>query len=226
MYAYWAAAAHTEEATWLGYEMVARFKARIVDAAREAVTEILTLDDGEAIAQIAADLDRRLAYLLDREKAALHTLEWLGPVQCLMVDLLPGAEQAVNRELAWARGAADLHATTLGLAPLPEPPRRALSAEEEEAGALVPVRQARGPIPLRQYLSSLGDEDRQAWLQLMTERKGRAHFTLSALALYWADGARSVLDIADLVELETGVRDVELLLAYFRLLEKLDFVAW
>jgi hypothetical protein len=33
-----------------------------------------------------------------------------------------------------------------------------------------------------------------------------------------------VLDIAGLVELETGMRDVELLLAYFRLLETLGFV--
>jgi hypothetical protein len=33
-----------------------------------------------------------------------------------------------------------------------------------------------------------------------------------------------VLEIADLVEMESGKRDVELLLAYFRLLEKLGFV--
>jgi hypothetical protein len=33
-----------------------------------------------------------------------------------------------------------------------------------------------------------------------------------------------VLEIAGLVELEIGVRDVELLLAYFRLLKKLGFV--
>ena len=38
------------------------------------------------------------------------------------------------------------------------------------------------------------------------------------------DGSRSILDVADLVEMESGLRDVELLLTYFRLLEKLGFV--
>jgi hypothetical protein len=49
---------------------------------------------------------------------------------------------------------------------------------------------------------------------------------LSTLALYWADGARSVLEIADLVELESGRRDVELILTYFQLLEALGFVTF
>ena len=60
--------------------------------------------------------------------------------------------------------------------------------------------------------------------RLLQARQGWGHHTLTALALYWVDGTRSLLDIADLVELETGGRDVELLLAYFRLLEKLGFV--
>ena len=49
--------------------------------------------------------------------------------------------------------------------------------------------------------------------------------TLTTLALYWADGSRTVLGIADLVEMESGTRDVELILAYFRILEKLGLVA-
>jgi len=49
---------------------------------------------------------------------------------------------------------------------------------------------------------------------------------LTTLALFWADGVRPVLEIADLVELESGQRDVALLLVYFRLLEQLGFVAF
>ena len=118
----------------------------------------------------------------------------------------------------------DLHAATLGLDRLPIIPPRVIPKEEQQAAGLIPVRQVRGPIPLQQYLHRLDDEDRQAWRQLLKERKGWGHHTLTALALYWADGARSLSDIADLVELETGSRDVELLLVYFRLLGKLDFV--
>ena len=73
-------------------------------------------------------------------------------------------------------------------------------------------------------LHRLDVEARENWHRLLKDRKDAAHYTLTALALYWADGARSVLEIADLVELESGKRDVELLLAYFRLLEKLGFV--
>ena len=58
----------------------------------------------------------------------------------------------------------------------------------------------------------------------MEELEAGGHHTLTALALYWADGARSLLEIADLVELESGKRDMELLLTYFRLLEKLGFI--
>ena len=72
----------------------------------------------------------------------------------------------------------------------------------------------------------LDPEDRAAWRQLIQDRQDWSHHTLTALALYWADGDRSLLDIAGLVELETGLWDLSLLLAYFRLLEKLGFVSY
>jgi hypothetical protein len=61
---------------------------------------------------------------------------------------------------------------------------------------------------------------------VLQSRKGSACYTLTTLALYWADGARPVLEIIDLVELESGRRDVELILTYFQLLEKLGFVSF
>ncbi len=223
-YAYWLATAGAEEATWLGYEMMAQFKARLVEAAQAAVTEAMALDDGEALGQTVTDLDRRLAYLLDRQNAALSTLDLLAPVECSVADLQAEAERTASHELAWAKGIVDLHAATLGLETLPYPPPRSLSEEESRAAELVPVRQIRGPVPLQAYLGRLDEGDRERWRQLLKERKDGAYYTLTVLALYWADGTRSVLDIADLVELEAGKRDVELLLTYFQLLEKLQFV--
>ena len=224
IYAYWLATAGAEEATWLGYEMMARFKARLVGTAQAAVTEALALQDGEALARALTGLDRRLAYRLDRQRAALRTLERLAPVECLIADLQAEAKQATEHELAWAKGAVDLHAAALHLDPLPLLPPRELVEEERQAARLVPVRQVRGPVSLREHLHRLDEPDREAWRRLLKTRKGGVHDTAMTLALGWADGARSVLEIADLVELEIGVRDVGLLLAYFRLLQKLGLV--
>ncbi len=223
IYAYWLAMAGPEETAWLGYEMGARFKTRAIETAQATVAETLTMADGESLARALADLDRRLAYLLDRHSAALRTLGRIGPVECPMAVLQAEAGQTVNHELAWAKGFVDLRAAALGLRTLPDLPHDH-SAEEQEAADLIPERQIRGPIPLDDHLHRLAEEEREAWRRLLKERKGWMHHTLTNLALFWADGARSVLEIADLVELESGQRDVELLLAYFRLLEKLGLV--
>jgi aminopeptidase YwaD len=223
IYAYWLAMAGPEETAWLGYEMGARFKTRAIETAQSTVAETLTTTDGELLARALADLDRRLAYLLDRHSAALRTLKRIGPIECPLAVLQDEAEQTVKHELAWAKGFVDLRATTLGLRTLPDLARNH-SAEEQEAADLIPERQIRGPVPLNDHFHRLAEEEREAWRRLLKERKGGMHHTLTSLALFWADGVRSVLEIADLVELESGQRDVELLLAYFRLQEKLGFV--
>jgi aminopeptidase YwaD len=224
MYAYWLATASPAETTWLGYEMVARFKASAIEATQVAVTRAMSIADGELLAQAMADLDRRLAYRLDRHKASLRTLKCLAPIECPVDDFTAEVEQELNRELAWAKRAVDLQVAALGLDALPGTQPRNLSEEDQEAAELVPVRQVPGPVSLGQHVHRLGQESRERWHQLLKARKDGSHWTLVPLALYWADGARSVLDIADLVELEVGKRDVELMLAYFRLLEKLGFV--
>ena len=198
-----------------------------MQAAQQAVTATAALDDAQALAQATADLDRRIAFLLDRQKAALGTLERLAPVACLIDELAAEAERAAQHELAWTKKAVDLRAAGLGLAALPDlPPREKsdLSDQECQAAERVPVRLVRGPVPLGNHLQRLDAEDREQWRRLRKSREGGMHYTSTELALYWADGKRSVLEIADLVELEAGVRDVELLLAYFELLAKLGFV--
>jgi hypothetical protein len=223
-YAYWVASAGAAEANWLGYQMVARFKAQAIEAAQKAAGEALELDDGESLARTIANLDRRLAYLHGRQKDALQTLERIATTDCIIPELEAEAEQALYHELAWARGAVDLRAAELGLDALPSPQPPDLSEEEQEAAGLIPVRMVRGPIPLGQLLYRLDEASQEQWRQLLKARKDSSFYTLSALALYWADGARSVLEIADLIELEAGKKEVELLLVYLRLLEKLGFI--
>ena len=224
-YACWLATAGIEETRWLGYQMVARYKAHIAGVAQAAVTEALAATEGLELARHAQTLDRRLSYLLERQNVALATLERLAPVACLVEDMQAEAARTTQQELSWGRGLLDLHAVSLGLAGLPALPEEEPSDQEREAAGLVPRRLVRGPVPLRMELSSLDAADQEAWRRLTEQRKGAEH-TLTTLALYWADGRRSVLDIVDLVEMEAGVRDEELLLAFFRLLEKAGRVAF
>jgi hypothetical protein len=242
MYAYWLAMAGSAEATWLGYEMVARFKAAVARSAQDAVADAVAgamdvgdavdavdaedAGDAESLAQAMAGLDRRLAYLLERQTVALGTLERLAPVECLVADLQREAERVTEREFAWAQRFLELRATEMGLETIPDSVSPPYLEDEQQASNLVPLRRLRGPISLRDYLGCLSPQEREAWHQLVQARKGGVYYTLTVLGLYWADGIRSVLDIADQVELETGVRDVELLLAFFRLLEKLQFVTF
>jgi hypothetical protein len=226
VYAYWLATAGAHEATWLGYEMVARFKRSATEAAQQMVHQALAQGDGPTLAQSLAGLDRRLAYLLGRHRDAVRSLERLGRVECPIEDLHAEAERAANRELAWAKGFVDLRAASLGLEALPEPPPQDPTDKDREAATRVPVRQVRGPIPLANHLRRLDEETREHWRRLLKERQGRQHYTLTTLALFWADGVRPVQEIADLVEMESGQRDVALLLAYFRLLDQLGFATF
>jgi hypothetical protein len=47
---------------------------------------------------------------------------------------------------------------------------------------------------------------------------------LSTVANYWANGERTVAEIANLVEMETGKRNTELLVRHFALLGKLGLI--
>lgn len=240
-YAYWLATAEVDEAAELGYEMVARFKVRLVQAAQAAVAEALGAEDSDALAEILVGLDRRLSYRLDRQKEALKTLDRLAALEYLAVDMQAELERTAEREMGWAQAAMDVAwtgFTSLGrkrrkgerdeAAVEPAQPPGATgerSPQEQEAAGLVPVRKVRGPIPLSDHLHRLDPADREAWRTLLRARKEAGSSTLAVLALYWADGSRSALEIADLVELETGRRDVELVVAYFRLLEKLGLIS-
>ncbi len=224
MYAYWLSAAGVQDAAWLGHEMVARFKVALVKATHSATAQAIGLQDAPSLANAVRDLDRKLAYLLDRQKAALSTLKRLEPQGCSVEVLQEEVAQVANRELGWGKATLDAYAATLGLEGLPEPAPNTLSEEEQEAGRLVPARKVRGPIPIGAHLQRLEEGEREAWRQMLKARSGMAAHTLLDLALYWADGQRSLLEIADLVELESGQRDIELLVAYVRLLQKLEFV--
>jgi hypothetical protein len=96
---------------------------------------------------------------------------------------------------------------------------------DAEAAGLIPRRLSRGPITADMQVTRLDEAGRDAWWQLNQRIGKEASRTVPALAQYWADGQRSVAEIGQLVALETGCEATQLLVAYFRFLERLGLVA-
>ena len=113
------------------------------------------------------------------------------------------------------------------LAQLPPDDRQLETTEADEwaakAANLIPQRTYRGPGISIGSLAQLSQAERDEWMAF-TSKRGSVAWTLPPLAEYWADGRRTALQIADLIEMETGIRDIELVVRYFELLQKLGLV--
>jgi hypothetical protein len=204
-YAYFVADAGPREAAWLARELNYRFEVRLARKLQSASTAAL----GGA-APSGPDWDRRVAFRLDRHEAALESLRRIDPA----FDPRPWRAQAgAIAAGAWAR-ASDV------LDDWRAPDRASLSPED---AVLVPLRRYRGPISLQPYLRGLPPDER-AEARATIRRHGEFMDLPSDVALFWADGRRTLAEILDLTELETDVRDAAGLLAYFRLLARLELV--
>lgn len=235
-YADFLANAAREEATWLGYEMVARFKRNIVRFVQEKVTEAANIEEGEEeteepgrkgegvdkLEKAVTLLCQKIAYLIEREQQALVSLKRLSREVAVEGWQQEVAEFA-RAELAKGEEAIKACVSEQVWSELQEAPKREPDEWEEKAARMVPRRLYRGPIPLRHYLNQLSEEERERLWQMRKERQNK-FYTLPTLAEYWADGKLSLLEIADLIEIETGQRDVELLVEYFQTLGKLNLI--
>ncbi|HDJ21990.1 MAG TPA: hypothetical protein ENF19_02140 [Candidatus Bathyarchaeota archaeon] len=103
-----------------------------------------------------------------------------------------------------------------------KPREEEASNDEGEASELVPVRIHRGPPSLRPWVSRLGPEDREAYWRVTKEHESSRG--LETLALYWADGERSIAEISKQVYLERGKTDLEYLKGFFGFLEKMGLI--
>jgi hypothetical protein len=153
---------------------------------------------------------------LDRHRAALQKLIRLARSvnslsDALYYDAARFAKQENNRV---ARFGDKLLGGKAGRQAAPE---REPDAWEKKATDMVPNRQYRGPADISGYMRGIPLEERQAWQKLLASRSDNAQ-TIGVLAEYWADGRRTALEIIDLIELETGIRDAELVVRRFELL--------
>ncbi len=220
--AYLVANAGEGEARWLAAEVVAQAKAELLKLIQERLPEALAAGKAEEVRRLAARLAREGDYLADRGAKALDSILKLVPRKSEF-DLSDERREILEfsgHELARAR---ELIARQTKVK-LPEELKRESEPWAERAEELIPVRRYRGPIAqLQPYLRRLTWEDREAWHRLRKDFKEKPAI-LPTLALYWADGRRTLAEIIDLVELEAGERAGKWLVRHFELLEKMGLL--
>lgn len=208
-YACWLANAGPAEVTWLAHLMVSRYAARTASEAAEAVAS----GDG-ARARFA----RLHAFRAERMAAALGELVRLDAGYAAHLAAARGeVAEIAARELAWVREQmGESH-------PMPDP-QTTDETWRTEAAALYPRRTSPGPIDVGMALQADHPELLPRFWAL-GERGGHALYDAATLFQYWADGSRSVAEIAGFVALETGFEPGDLALAYFRLLADAGLLA-
>lgn len=212
-YLYWLAQAGTNEAHWLGWEMIIRAEQRLNRWVQNETTRLLEIETLETRSSQWSRLVEKLEYQQERTWVALQSLLRIGDVAIY----LPGwhaeieniADQALDRSRRQVRPA--------HLPPTPAPTDDWI----KNAAQWKPRRHYWGPImDLVAGIPSfsLDSDDLELWQKLYADvpkwRVLRAH------AEYWANGERSLAEIARLVELETGQALGPAIERYFRILAK------
>jgi len=232
-YAYTLANAGQTEAVWLAYEMQNRFTtelARYVQGSLGELMDRLNQSSGrttltQEMADAMAFLQRRVLFLSDRHNTALDSIMRLGGKE---VGKVITALQSAATAAAWSTFT-EAQEILLGLAArqgLPPIPPPSAPPEDEwtvQAERLCPQRLYPGPVHLWPYLRQLTMEEQDAWWQLEREHP-RMTRGVRTIALFWMDGRRTLRQICDLVELETGVRDAEFLVRYTQLLARVGLL--
>jgi aminopeptidase YwaD len=231
-YAYFVACAETLEAVWLVNEVASREGRRLSAHVQGFVTEAMDAsvegeEPGRELARALSRLGGVVSYRLGLCVRAVESVDRLAggdPVFAAERDrLIAGLERLARDERRRAEAAIRGFAEVRGLLPLPSVRRRLRKLEREAAG-VVPHRVLKGPVSVRPWVRRLSMEDREAWW-----RMGKRHpdsRILGTLAMYWTDGARSLLEVSRLVELEAGRTDLEYLVEYYRLLRAMELVEY
>lgn len=221
VFSYVVAGAGQSEAAWLAFEMASKFEAKLAGRVQNAITAIW--DGGGAM---TVDLvKRQVAYQLDRYKEALATLEqlWDG-VGSLNASLL--SQAIAFSELCLRRVEnASVQAPRIKVEPGTGLECAQAETWERKAAVLVPRRLLPGYITSTpdSRLYEIRPETEKGWEEIMSSRSSSGG-TMSNLADYWADGKRTALEIVDLVEMEMGIRDPELIVSRFEMLQEAGLI--
>ncbi len=224
-YAYFIADAGAEEALWLASETSSREKRAMMQRIQEAITAASN-GDTENASETLLRLKDRVDYWIGRAAEAVMSTKRLAPkdkrLDSTIVELVADIESAGKAERRHAENTLRKIAEAKGWALKPR--RKRMTKLETEASMMVPVRRYRGPVSTRHWVRVLSPGDLEAFYQF-----GKAHREsqgMETLAEYWSNGERSLLEVARLVELESGRRDLGYLIDHFRFLEKMGLVGF
>lgn len=200
-YAYFIAAAGEEEAQWLALMVCEKGKERIIRKVREILTDIRERGNAKKEKEEKEEIDPKslLDYLLSQEVLALHSVKKLADINT----------EPLERELE------QFISTEKEKVP-------AITKKEAEKCNWIPRRNYRGPVSTRKVLLELPFEERYAYEKKKDEFKDSR--VLETLAVYWADGERTLSQIDNLIRMEIGRSSLEFLKWYFEFLEKHGFV--
>jgi len=206
-YVYFIANAGANEARWLAAELAGEAHAAVVRETNEYVARHYAAGAPEADKGTLGDLWRSLAYLQYRYDIGLDAVPRLAKRQAkplreavkpLKHQLAAAVEQGFERA-AKATGSV---------------PRKPRKVRKRQASGVVPKRVVIGPS----CNSRIPRDEQEAWEE-MCKRNNVA----ASSALFWADGQRTVAEIEELVEGESGRRDVRLM-EFFEAMEKYGYV--
>lgn len=217
VYAYWLANAGAAEAEWLGHWMVARFGAWAGKAAAEAVESHQAAATDEARGRLWRRYRKLSAFRSERMQAGLADLARIDAGVAGRIPEWQARIAEIERsEREWATqapGARDAAETVTADEP----------AWLARAKTLYPCRLGPGPIDVAMALRA-DRFDLLPRLWELNERIGPVAHNLEPVLQYWADGARSVAEIAELAWLELDYPPDENTLAYFELLAETGLV--
>lgn len=219
-YLYVAATATPADAAFLAGEMATRFTgevdAQISTAIQDVARKIASGENRDDIlAKTRRVIERRIRFLQDRKLLDIDSLAKLAGDSPEFAEAREEVKRAVTsasefllakalRDLAAVGGLPGVH----GLPPAWEP-----EATEADAAAqaIVPRRLYRGPF--RTSAKDSPPEFEQK-MKALGEKYG-SYIHAARYLEYWVDGQRNLAQIADLIEGETGVRSVPMLVDYF-----------
>ncbi len=224
-YAFFVANSDAREVTWLGYEMNARFRARLTLAVQDALTDANQTHDSQELSQAFQRLDKRIRFAAERQGVALLSLLRLEPtLEAFVLRLSAEVKALADEEVRRARAALESMAQQLGLHGFPASVPPILDPSAVEARQVIPVRLFRGPASVHDRLHKLPQPEQDRARRFLRASRPQLHGMVAA-ADYWADGQRTVAAIAELVELETRQSDLPFLMRYYQLAEQVGLVA-
>ena len=195
-----------KETEWLGREMLTRYKCNLLRFIQNSLTSLSREENDGSVD--ARHYKNRALFMLQQELEALKSLKRITP----RLD----TDKWRNEITSFT------HQEIQELNPfIDDRPEIANFSElEEKASQTIPQKIHPGPFYMQYHYHTLSKEDRDEWHNLRKEHKDTFSL-LPDLAIYWTDGKRNILEIVNLIKLETGFHNLPLLCKFYELLEKI-----